>query len=148
MATEIVVPILGESIAEATVAQWLKTVGDQVEVGDPVVELETDKVTLEVNATVAGVISEIAADTGTEVASVRFSVGSATVQPVRSRPQSRRRKPRHLRHRLPSPHLPRPHRRPRRRPPLRPLFRRLFANWSKKTISILCRSQGPARMDA
>ena len=68
MATEIVVPILGESIAEATVAQWLKTVGDQVEVGDPVVELETDKVTLEVNATVAGVISEIAADTGTEVA--------------------------------------------------------------------------------
>ncbi len=67
MATEIVVPQLGESVTEATVTQWLKSVGDQVEVDDPVVELETDKVTLEVNATVAGVLSEIAADSGAEV---------------------------------------------------------------------------------
>jgi 2-oxoglutarate dehydrogenase E2 component (dihydrolipoamide succinyltransferase) len=67
MATEIVVPQLGESVTEATVAQWLKSVGDRVEVDDPVVELETDKVTLEVNATVAGVLSEIAADSGAEV---------------------------------------------------------------------------------
>ena len=67
MATDIVVPQLGESVTEATVAQWLKSVGDRVEVDDPIIELETDKVTLEVNATVAGVISEIAADTGAEV---------------------------------------------------------------------------------
>ena len=67
MATDIVVPQLGESVTEATVAQWLKSVGDSVEVDDPIVELETDKVTLEVNATVAGVISEIAADSGAEV---------------------------------------------------------------------------------
>jgi len=67
MATEIVVPQLGESVTEATVAQWLKSVGDPVEVDDPVVELETDKVTLEVNATAAGVLSEIAADPGAEV---------------------------------------------------------------------------------
>jgi 2-oxoglutarate dehydrogenase E2 component (dihydrolipoamide succinyltransferase) len=75
MATDIVVPQLGESVTEATVAKWLKSVGDKVEVDDPIVELETDKVTLEVNATVAGVISEIAADSGAEV-SVGAVLGS------------------------------------------------------------------------
>jgi 2-oxoglutarate dehydrogenase E2 component (dihydrolipoamide succinyltransferase) len=59
MATEIKVPALGESVTEATVAKWLKKLGEPVAVDDPVVELETDKVTLEVNATAAGVISEI-----------------------------------------------------------------------------------------
>lgn len=67
MVTEIVVPQLGESVVEATVAQWLKSVGDRVEVDDPLVELETDKVTLEVNSTAAGVLSEITADSGAEV---------------------------------------------------------------------------------
>jgi 2-oxoglutarate dehydrogenase E2 component (dihydrolipoamide succinyltransferase) len=75
MATDIIVPQLGESVTEATVAKWLKSVGDRVEVDDPIVELETDKVTLEVNATVAGVISEIAADSGAEV-SVGAVLGS------------------------------------------------------------------------
>src|SRR5665213_174718 len=50
MATDIVVPPLGESVTEATVARWLKQAGDPVAVDDPLVELETDKVTLEVNA--------------------------------------------------------------------------------------------------
>jgi len=59
MATEIKVPALGESVTEATVAKWLKKLGEPVAVDDPVVELETDKVTLEVNATAAGVLSEI-----------------------------------------------------------------------------------------
>ena len=59
MATEIKVPALGESVTEATVAKWLKKLGESVAVDDPVVELETDKVTLEVNATAAGVLSEI-----------------------------------------------------------------------------------------
>ncbi len=67
MATDIVVPTLGESVTEATVAQWFKAVGDQVDVDEPIVELETDKVTLEVNATVAGAISEILVDSGQEV---------------------------------------------------------------------------------
>jgi 2-oxoglutarate dehydrogenase E2 component (dihydrolipoamide succinyltransferase) len=57
MATEIKVPALGESITEATVAKWLKEVGDAVAVNEPLVELETDKVTLEVNAPAAGVLS-------------------------------------------------------------------------------------------
>ena len=67
MTTDIVVPTLGESVSEATVAQWLKKPGDAVAVDDPLVELETDKVTLEVNASVAGVLSEVAAEEGANV---------------------------------------------------------------------------------
>jgi 2-oxoglutarate dehydrogenase E2 component (dihydrolipoamide succinyltransferase) len=67
MATEIKVPTLGESVTEATVAKWLKKVGDTVAVDDALVELETDKVTLEVNASAAGTLSEIAAPEGTNI---------------------------------------------------------------------------------
>ncbi|MCA3365578.1 MAG: 2-oxoglutarate dehydrogenase complex dihydrolipoyllysine-residue succinyltransferase [Roseomonas sp.] len=66
--TNIVVPSLGESVSSATVARWLKKAGDAVAADEPLVELETDKVTVEVNAPVAGVVSAIAADTGAEVA--------------------------------------------------------------------------------
>ena len=65
--TNIVVPTLGESVSSATVARWLKQAGDAVAADEPLVELETDKVTVEVNAPVAGVITAIAADTGAEV---------------------------------------------------------------------------------
>jgi 2-oxoglutarate dehydrogenase E2 component (dihydrolipoamide succinyltransferase) len=68
MAIEIRVPTLGESITEATVGKWFKKAGDPVQADEPLVELETDKVTLEVNAPNAGVLSEIAADTGQTVA--------------------------------------------------------------------------------
>jgi 2-oxoglutarate dehydrogenase E2 component (dihydrolipoamide succinyltransferase) len=68
MASEIVVPALGESVKEATVAKWLKKVGDAVAVDDALVELETDKVTLEVNAKSAGVLKEIKVQTGANVA--------------------------------------------------------------------------------
>ncbi len=67
MATEIRVPSLGESVTEATIAKWLKSVGDQVSVDEPLVELETDKVSVEVPAPAAGVISEIAAEAGSTV---------------------------------------------------------------------------------
>ncbi len=67
MTTQIVVPALGESVAEATVAKWLKAVGDTVEADDPVVEIETDKVTLEVGAPAAGILTEIFAGEGAEV---------------------------------------------------------------------------------
>src|SRR5580704_14077173 len=67
MTTQIVVPPMGESVSEATVAKWLKKVGDAVRVDEPLVELETDKVTLEVNATAAGVISEIKVQQGGNV---------------------------------------------------------------------------------
>jgi 2-oxoglutarate dehydrogenase E2 component (dihydrolipoamide succinyltransferase) len=68
MATEIRVPTLGESITEATVGKWFKKAGDPVNTDEPLVELETDKVTLEVNAPGSGVLSEIAAKTGETVA--------------------------------------------------------------------------------
>jgi len=67
MATEIKVPALGESVTSATVARWLRQAGEAVAVDEPLVELETDKVTVEVNAPVAGVLSAISADAGTEV---------------------------------------------------------------------------------
>ena len=62
MATEIKVPVLGRSVSEATVARWMKSVGDAVSLDEPLVELETDKVTLEVNAPVAGTLQEIVMD--------------------------------------------------------------------------------------
>jgi 2-oxoglutarate dehydrogenase E2 component (dihydrolipoamide succinyltransferase) len=67
MSTQIVVPPMGESVSEATVAKWLKKVGDPVRVDEPLVELETDKVTLEVNAAASGVISEIKVQQGGNV---------------------------------------------------------------------------------
>ncbi|MEC8530863.1 MAG: 2-oxoglutarate dehydrogenase complex dihydrolipoyllysine-residue succinyltransferase [Pseudomonadota bacterium] len=67
MATEIKVPTLGESVTEATVAKWFKSEGDVVAVDEPILELETDKVTLEVNATAAGTIREITVKEGENV---------------------------------------------------------------------------------
>ncbi|MEZ0261528.1 MAG: 2-oxoglutarate dehydrogenase complex dihydrolipoyllysine-residue succinyltransferase [Alphaproteobacteria bacterium] len=80
MAVEIVVPALGESVKEATVAKWLKKVGDTIAVDDPLVELETDKVTLEVNAKSAGVLKEIKVQTGGNVAvgAVLGSIGEGS----------------------------------------------------------------------
>jgi len=68
MATNIVVPQLGESVSEATVSKWLKRVGEAVAADDPLVELETDKVTLEVPSPVSGTLGEIIAPAGSTVA--------------------------------------------------------------------------------
>ena len=65
--TDILVPTLGESVSSATVARWLKKAGEAVAADEPLVELETDKVTVEVNAPSAGVLEAIAAAEGTEV---------------------------------------------------------------------------------
>ena len=59
MSEKILVPVLGESITEATVAKWLKNPGDKVEADEPIVELETDKVNLEVPSPISGVLTEI-----------------------------------------------------------------------------------------
>src|SRR5215831_17645784 len=67
MATEIKVPSLGESIAEATVSKWLKRPGEPIALDEPVAELETDKVTLEVPAPAAGTLAEILAEEGDNV---------------------------------------------------------------------------------
>ncbi len=68
MAVEIRVPTLGESVTEATVGKWFKKAGDAVKIDEPLCELETDKVTVEVPAPSAGVLAEIAVPEGTTVA--------------------------------------------------------------------------------
>src|SRR5689334_22501809 len=67
MATKIVVPELGESVLEATVSRWLKKEGDYVNAGEVLVELETDKVNLEVGAKSAGVLQKISVTEGGDV---------------------------------------------------------------------------------
>src|ERR1700733_3953787 len=89
MAIEIRVPTLGESITEATVGKWLKKAGESVQADEPLVELETDKVTLEVNAPSPGVLSEIVAETGQTVAIGallgQVAAGAATPAPAPAR---------------------------------------------------------------
>ena len=67
MATDIKVPALGESVSEATIAKWFKKPGDAVKLDEPLVELETDKVTIEVPSPAAGVLERVAAQTGETV---------------------------------------------------------------------------------
>jgi len=67
MSEKIVVPVLGESITEATVAKWLKNAGDTVEADEPIVELETDKVNLEVPSPIKGILTEINSKDGSVV---------------------------------------------------------------------------------
>ena len=78
---DIVVPQLGESVSEATVAKWYKKVGDVVKAHEPIVELETDKVTLEINSPENGKLSGIAYDVGDEVGvgTVLGAIGEAEV---------------------------------------------------------------------
>jgi 2-oxoglutarate dehydrogenase E2 component (dihydrolipoamide succinyltransferase) len=94
MALEIKVPTLGESVTEATVAKWLRSVGDAVAADEPLVELETDKVTVEVNAPASGTLSEIKADAGVTV-EVGALLGSLTegAAPARKAPQAGTPKP-------------------------------------------------------
>ncbi|MGE0716665.1 MAG: 2-oxoglutarate dehydrogenase complex dihydrolipoyllysine-residue succinyltransferase [Alphaproteobacteria bacterium] len=95
MATEIKVPALGESVTEATVARWLKKVGEAVKQDEPLVELETDKVTLEVNAAAAGVLAEIAAAEGAtvEVGALLGTIGEAGAAAVAAKPAPAAAKP-------------------------------------------------------
>ena len=91
MTIEIKVPALGESVTEATVGQWFKKPGDAVNVDEPLVELETDKVTLEVPAPAAGVLADIKVEQGTTVGigSVLGSIAEgagAAAQPARPAP--------------------------------------------------------------
>ncbi len=83
MAIEIKVPSLGESVTTATIARWMKAPGDAVAADEPLVELETDKVTVEVPAPAAGVLSEIVAEPGAEV-EVGAILGIVTESAVRT----------------------------------------------------------------
>ncbi|MBL4620743.1 MAG: dihydrolipoamide succinyltransferase, partial [Marinicaulis sp.] len=92
MATEIRVPALGESVTEATIGRWMKKQGDTVSIDEPIVELETDKVSVEAPAPVSGVLTEVFVQEGDTVevnallgvieASGAASVKSAASPPV------------------------------------------------------------------
>lgn len=84
MATEIRVPTLGESVSEATIGKWFKKVGDAVAADEPLLELETDKVTIEVPAPAAGTLSEITAKDGETVAvgALLGQIGEAGAKPA------------------------------------------------------------------
>ena len=94
MSKPINVPSLGESVTEAIVARWFKSVGDAVALDEPLVELETDKVTVEVPSPVAGVLVEVVAADGAEVAvggllgsideDAEASVSAAKPEPART----------------------------------------------------------------
>ena len=91
MSEKIVVPVLGESITEATVAKWLKNVGDTVEADEPIVELETDKVNLEVPSPISGVLTEINSQDGS-VVEVGALLGSVSAEggAVKSAPKTQK----------------------------------------------------------
>src|SRR5579863_7052277 len=90
MAIDIKVPALGESVTEASVGRWLKHAGDAVEMDDPLVEIETDKVTLEVNAPAAGTLADIVATEGANVAVGavlgHIAEGKAAARPAKTAP--------------------------------------------------------------
>jgi 2-oxoglutarate dehydrogenase E2 component (dihydrolipoamide succinyltransferase) len=88
MATDIKVPSLGESVTSATIARWLRKAGDTVAVDEPLVELETDKVTVEVPAPAAGILSEIVAQEGAEV-EVGSLLGVVSGQGAKQAPPSK-----------------------------------------------------------
>ncbi|CAN7750908.1 2-oxoglutarate dehydrogenase complex dihydrolipoyllysine-residue succinyltransferase [Mesorhizobium caraganae] len=88
MATEIRVPTLGESVTEATIGKWFKKVGDAIAVDEPLVELETDKVTVEVPAAAAGTLGEITAKEG-ETVGVGALLGSISAGGVAAAPANK-----------------------------------------------------------
>ncbi|MAB10565.1 MAG: dihydrolipoamide succinyltransferase, partial [Hyphomonas sp.] len=95
--TDITVPTLGESITEATVGQWLKAEGDAVKKDDVLVELETDKVSVEVSATEDGVLGAIVAKPGdtVEIGAVlgRLDGGAGGAKPAAAAPAKEESKP-------------------------------------------------------
>ena len=80
MSEKIVVPALGESVTEATVSKWLKNIGEKVDSDEPVVELETDKVNVEVPSPSNGVLENISVKEGdtVEVGALLGSIGAST----------------------------------------------------------------------
>ncbi len=125
--TEIRVPTLGESVTEATIGRWFKKAGDAVAVDEPLVELETDKVTIEVPAPSAGMLGEIAAKDGETVAvgALLGQINEGAAAPPPSRPPRPPRRPPPRRRRR-APPLPR-QRPPPADAPLAPSVRKISA---------------------
>jgi 2-oxoglutarate dehydrogenase E2 component (dihydrolipoamide succinyltransferase) len=91
MSLDVVVPSMGESVAKATVAKWLKQAGDRVALDEPLVALDSDKATVEVPAPIAGTLAEVLADTGAEVTIGQvlgriLAADAAVTRPARGHP--------------------------------------------------------------
>ena len=88
MAKDLIVPTLGESVTEATVSKWLKQVGESVKADEPVVELETDKVSVSVPSPESGILSEIKIQAGNtvNVGTVLGTVGAGTASVIKKEP--------------------------------------------------------------
>ena len=142
--TEIRVPTLGESVTEATIGRWFKKAGDAVAVDEPLVELETDKVTIEVPAPSAGTLGEIAAKDGETVAvgallgQIKDGAAGAAAKPAAAPAKAAAPAPPPPRRPLPPP------RRRRRRPTRR--WRRRCARSRPKAASMPPPCPAPARM--
>ena len=91
MSAPILVPTLGESVTEATVAKWLKNIGDSVSEDEPLVELETDKVSVEVTSPSSGVLSEISIKEGdtVEVGAKLGAIGEAGSETTKKKRRKR-----------------------------------------------------------
>ena len=111
MAVEIRVPALGESVSEASVGKWLRKEGELVHADEPLVELETDKVSIEVPAPATGTISEISAATGDVV-----EIGAVLGAIIEERGAAVERRPVRALHPLPMVQNPVQQCRPRQRP--------------------------------
>ena len=154
-------PALGESVTEGTVTRWLKQVGDEVSVDEPLLEVSTDKVDTEIPSPVAGVLSEIRVneDETVEVGSVLAVIGSPGSEPAptpqpEAAPAQSAPAPTPAPAAAPSapPPLPLPRPRQRRRPPRRhrrmvPTSPRSCANWPTRKGSISRPSRAPASAD-
>ena len=133
---EIRVPTLGESVTEATIGKWFKKPGEAVAVDEPLVELETDKVTIEVPAPAAGVLSDIAAKDGETVAvgallgQIKEGAGAPAAEARRRRQRARR--PQRRRRTAPKPLRPPT----AERPPATCRSRPRCARWRPKPASI------------
>ena len=95
MSEKILVPVLGESITEATVSKWLKNEGDTVEADEPIVELETDKVNLEVPSPISGTLTKINSKDGS-VVEVGALLGSVSENGSSSKMMNKLKKFNHL----------------------------------------------------
>ena len=120
---EIRVPTLGESVTEATIGKWFKKPGEAVAVDEPLVELETDKVTIEVPAPAAGVLAEVAAKDGETVAvgallgQIKEGAGAPAAKPAAAAPAAK----------APEPSKPAPAPAPSGDMPLAPSVRKMSA---------------------
>ncbi len=134
MATDIRVPTLGKSVTEATIGRWFKKPGEPVKADEPLVELETDKVTLEVNAPAAGVLGDIVAKDGETVGRRRARLDRRGRRQRREACRAGRRQARRRQRRRSPPRRRQP-RSPRKPPPRRTAARR-WRGSQKRAASI------------